>query len=43
MKSIPDAVDVDSTLVSGKPEVQLEIDRDTAAILAFASVISLRP
>ncbi len=33
MKSIPDAVDVDSTLVSGKPEVQLEIDRDTAADL----------
>lgn len=33
MKSIPDAVDVDSTLISGKPEVQLEIDRDTAADL----------
>ncbi len=33
MKSIPDAVDVDSTLVSGKPEIQLEIDRDTAADL----------
>jgi hydrophobic/amphiphilic exporter-1 (mainly G- bacteria), HAE1 family len=31
MKTIPDAVDVDSTLISGKPEVQLEIDRDTAA------------
>lgn len=33
IKSIPDAVDVDSTLVSGKPELQLEIDRDTAADL----------
>jgi len=33
MKTIPDAVDVDSTLISGKPEVQLKIDRDTAADL----------
>ena len=33
MKSIPDAVDVDSTLISGKPEVRLEIDRPTAADL----------
>ena len=33
MKSIPDAVDVDTTLISGKPELQLEIDRDTAADL----------
>ena len=33
MKSIPDAVDVDSTLISGKPEVQLQIDRNTAADL----------
>ncbi len=33
MKTIPDAVDADSTLISGKPEVQLEIDRDTAADL----------
>jgi HAE1 family hydrophobic/amphiphilic exporter-1 len=31
MKTIPDAVDVDSTLISGKPEVQLEVDRATAA------------
>jgi HAE1 family hydrophobic/amphiphilic exporter-1 len=31
MKTIPDAVDVDSTLISGKPEVRLEVDRDTAA------------
>ena len=33
MKSIPDAVDVDSTLISGKPEVQLSIDRIKAADL----------
>ena len=33
MKSIPDAVDVDSTLIAGKPEVRLEVDRDTAADL----------
>ncbi|MBC7900624.1 MAG: efflux RND transporter permease subunit [Saprospiraceae bacterium] len=33
MKTIPDAVDVDSTLISGKPEVQLEVDRIKAADL----------
>ena len=33
MKAIPDAVDVDSTLIAGKPEVQLVIDRDRAADL----------
>jgi HAE1 family hydrophobic/amphiphilic exporter-1 len=33
MKTLPDAVDLDSTLVSGKPEIRLEIDRDTAADL----------
>jgi HAE1 family hydrophobic/amphiphilic exporter-1 len=33
MKTIPDAVDVDSTLISGKPEVQLHVDRETAADL----------
>ncbi|MDM7921505.1 MAG: efflux RND transporter permease subunit [Pyrinomonadaceae bacterium] len=33
MKTIPDAVDVDSTLISGKPELRLEIDRDKAADL----------
>ena len=33
MKAIPDAVDVDSTLISGKPEVQLEVNRITAADL----------
>ncbi len=36
MKAIPDAVDVDSTLISGKPEVQLEVDRDTAADLGVS-------
>src|SRR5438067_13198624 len=33
MKAIPDAVDVDSTLISGKPEVELQVDRETAADL----------
>ncbi len=33
MRTIPDAVDVDSTLISGKPEVRLEVDRDVAADL----------
>jgi HAE1 family hydrophobic/amphiphilic exporter-1 len=33
LKSAPDAVDVDSTLISGKPEVKLEIDRKAAADL----------
>ncbi len=33
MKTIPDAVDVDTTLISGKPEVQLTVDRATAADL----------
>lgn len=33
MRSVPDAVDVDSTLISGKPEVQLEINRQLAADL----------
>lgn len=33
MRTIPDAVDVDSTLISGKPEVRLEVDRDLAADL----------
>jgi len=33
MKSIPDAVDIDSTLISGKPEVQLTVDRAKAADL----------
>ena len=33
MKTIPDAVDVDTTLISGKPEVQLEVDRVKAADL----------
>ena len=33
LKTIPDAVDVDTTLINGKPEVQLHVDRDTAADL----------
>ncbi|MFN2412737.1 MAG: efflux RND transporter permease subunit, partial [Pyrinomonadaceae bacterium] len=33
MRTIPDAVDVDSTLISGKPEVRLQVDRATAADL----------
>ncbi|HMQ04727.1 MAG TPA: efflux RND transporter permease subunit [Pyrinomonadaceae bacterium] len=33
MRSIPDAVDVDSTLIAGKPEVRLEINRAMAADL----------
>lgn len=33
MKTIPDAVDEDSTLIAGKPEVRLEVDRATAADL----------
>ncbi|HBE82123.1 MAG TPA: hypothetical protein DDW24_04995, partial [Blastocatellia bacterium] len=33
MKTVPDAVDVDSTLISGKPELQLEIDREKASDL----------
>jgi len=33
VKKNPDAVDVDSTLIAGKPEVQLVIDREKAADL----------
>ncbi len=33
LKKVPDAVDVDSTLISGKPEVRLEVDRARAADL----------
>lgn len=33
MKTIPDAVDVDTSLISGKPELRLEIDRAKAADL----------
>ncbi len=36
MKQIPDAVDVDSTLIGGKPEVRLTVDRDTAADLGVS-------
>ena len=33
LKNSPDAVDVDSTLISGKPELQLTVDRQKAADL----------
>ena len=33
LKQSPDAVDVDSTLISGKPELQLTVDRQKAADL----------
>jgi HAE1 family hydrophobic/amphiphilic exporter-1 len=33
LKTIPDVVDVDSTLINGKPEVRVIIDRDRAADL----------
>jgi hydrophobic/amphiphilic exporter-1 (mainly G- bacteria), HAE1 family len=33
MKTIPDVVDVDSTLITGKPEVQIHIDRARAGDL----------
>ncbi|MEO6588687.1 MAG: efflux RND transporter permease subunit, partial [Pyrinomonadaceae bacterium] len=33
LKQVPDAVDVDSTLISGKPELQLVVDRVRAADL----------
>jgi HAE1 family hydrophobic/amphiphilic exporter-1 len=33
LKQVPDAVDVDSTLISGKPELRLRIDRDKATDL----------
>src|SRR6185503_18680596 len=33
MKTIPDVVDADSTLVTGKPELRVVIDRDRAADL----------
>ena len=36
MKAIPDAVDVDSTLISGKPEVRLTVDRAMAADLGVS-------
>jgi len=33
MKTIPDVVDVDSTLITGKPELRVVIDRARAADL----------
>src|SRR5207237_10213347 len=35
LKSLPDVVDVDSTLVTGKPELRVVIDRARAADLAL--------
>ncbi|HRH43939.1 MAG TPA: efflux RND transporter permease subunit, partial [Pyrinomonadaceae bacterium] len=36
VRQVPDAVDVDSTLVSGKPELRLTVDRDKAADLGVS-------
>src|SRR5204863_7319949 len=36
MKKIPGAVDVSSSLVSGRPELALQIDRDKAADLGVS-------
>jgi hydrophobic/amphiphilic exporter-1 (mainly G- bacteria), HAE1 family len=36
LKQSPDAVDVDSTLISGKPEIRLTVDRDKAADLGVS-------
>jgi HAE1 family hydrophobic/amphiphilic exporter-1 len=36
MKTVPDAVDVDTTLISGKPELRLTVDRDKAADLGVS-------
>lgn len=36
MKQVPDAVDVDTTLISGKPELRLTVDRDKAADLGVS-------
>lgn len=36
LKQVPDAVDVDSTLISGKPELRLTVDRDRAADLGVS-------
>ncbi len=36
LKESPDAVDVDSTLISGKPEIRLTVDRDKAADLGVS-------
>ena len=36
VKKSPDAVDVDSTLISGKPELRLTVDRDKAADLGVS-------
>jgi hydrophobic/amphiphilic exporter-1 (mainly G- bacteria), HAE1 family len=36
LKQVPDAVDVDSTLISGKPELRLTVDRNKAADLGVS-------
>ncbi len=36
LKQVPDAVDVDSTLIGGKPELRLTVDRDKAADLGVS-------
>jgi hydrophobic/amphiphilic exporter-1 (mainly G- bacteria), HAE1 family len=36
LKQSPDAVDVDSTLISGKPEIRLTVNRDKAADLGVS-------
>ena len=36
VRQVPDAVDVDSTLISGKPELRLTVDRDKAADLGVS-------
>ncbi len=36
VKNSPDAVDVDTTLISGKPELRLTVDRDKAADLGVS-------
>jgi hydrophobic/amphiphilic exporter-1 (mainly G- bacteria), HAE1 family len=36
LKQVPDAVDVDSTLIGGKPELRLTVDRERAADLGVS-------
>jgi HAE1 family hydrophobic/amphiphilic exporter-1 len=36
MRKLPDAVDVDSSLITGKPEVRVEIDRERASDLGVS-------
>ena len=41
-KTIPDATDIDTSLVIGKPEVRVEIDRDRANDLGVSVTSSRR-